>query len=197
MEVKNNNRLRLSYTLLNLWRQGRFDDALIYYFKMARVVSPAMEAGLKFDEYLNNYILEHDSYPIEWGGDKLTEPQVQVKWEYEYSEHFDLVGVLDAWDGTTIYENKTGSSKDSADYANDFQIPIYFILAKAKGVAIDKAIIKHYNQHLSENQFDQSIVYNTPKEIERGRNFIETIGGEIYHYFEENNLFKPKVPLDK
>jgi hypothetical protein len=190
------NKVRLSYTLLNLWQHGQIDEALTYYFKLGQITSEAMRQGKEIDNYLNNFISQHGAYPINWGGDQLKKPFPQVKWEINYSPHFDLVGVLDVLDGKTIYENKSGKLPSNI-YALGFQIPIYFILAEAKGVEIDEAILKHFNQHT--NEFDQTIIRNSPRERERGHNFIETIGGEIYNYFEEHNLFgkvAEKMPLD-
>lgn len=193
------NKIRLSYTLLNLFKMGRIDQALTYYFKMGYFSSPAMEAGKKWDEYLNEYTIEHKAYPEDWGGDKLNDPKAQVKLEMSYSEHFDLVTVFDVLDGPILYENKTGLSKNSSDYTLDFQVPLYFIMANHHKLGVEKAIIKHYNQYLPADRMDQSIVYNTKQEIARGQNFIQTVGGEIYSYFQDNKMWDKKVtnePLD-
>ena len=180
-------KLRISYTLLNTWRAGRIDDALVMYFKLAQMTSPAMEAGKNFDNYTNDFVRKNKSLPPELGGDKLIAPLAQEKWEIDLDERFELVGVPDIVDSPTLYEIKTGNSKDSGDYANDFQVGMYLLLAEKLGKKIDKAVILHYDQYKKE--LDKSLIWNTEYERNRAYNFITSLAPDIYEYFDQNNIW--------
>lgn len=184
-------KVRVSYTLLKLWQQGRIDDAIIYYFKMAKMTNKYMEEGIKWDKLVNESVTAHNALPIEFGGDKLQSPTAQVKWVAEYNEQFDLVGVADVIDGKTLYEIKTGSSKDSADYSIDFQIGMYLVLARLKEVEIEKAMILHYDQNAK--TLDKTLIWNSKEERARANNYIDSIAPDIYEYFKQNKLFGKEV----
>lgn len=181
------NSIRLSYTLLNLWRQGRIDDALVYYFKMGNLTNPYLEEGKKWDEIVNTSVREYKRLPEEFDGDILVNPRAQEKWEAEYSDMFTVVGVPDIIDEDTLYEIKTGSSKDSAEYASDFQVALYLWLAQKNNIPIRKAYIIRYNQY--NKTVDRTLIWNSEFEIERAVNYIESLAPEIYDYFESHNLF--------
>lgn len=180
------NKLRISFTLLSLWSQGKQEEALVYYFKLGSISSPAMLEGKKWDKYAEEFVKQNLFLPKEFGGIKLSNPKTQHKIELSYNEQFDLVGVFDILDEPVIYELKAGKAMDSGDYANGFQVGMYFLLAK--DFNIEKAEIIHYDTKTGD--FDKSIVYNTKFQRNRTRNFIESIGGDIYSYFQQNNLFK-------
>lgn len=180
------NRLRVSYTLLNLWRAGRFQDALDYYQKKPLPVTPAMEMGKQWDDYVNQYVVEHNAMPPEFGGDALKNPRPQMKIEVPFNEMCDVVIVPDILTDDTLWENKTGNSKDSADYCQDFQVSMYLMALELKGIVPEKAIICHYDQYSQTH--DKSLIWNTPEERERGRNFIETLSPEIHSFFSAQGL---------
>ncbi len=186
-------KLRTSYTLLNLWRRGQYTQAIEYYLRLRQITSQAIEEGTMYDQYATEWVDLYKKLPEEWGGDELISPQSQVKIEVSYNDMADLVAVLDILDEKVLWENKTGDSKDSADYATDFQIPIYFVACELKGIPVDYAIINHYNQMLpiSNSNPDRTKIWNTEKERERGKNFLNTLIPEIYQYFIDN-----AIPLD-
>lgn len=179
-------KLRVSFTLLSLWRSGNIGALIDFYLKRPHETTPAMEEGKRWDEIVNVSVKEKKIIPAEFGGESLIDPKSQEKWEADYSEQFEIVGVPDIYDSPTIYEIKTGNSKDSGDYANDFQISMYFLLAELLNKPVDKAYIIHYN-HITKRT-DRSLVWNTEFERERARNFIDTLGSEIYVYFEQNGI---------
>lgn len=184
-----NKKLRLSYTLLNLWRAGRIDDAIIYYFKLGGMTNKYMEEGKKWDEYVNKHVMEKGYLPEEFGGDKLIKPRTQEKWEAEYGD-YEIVGVPDIVDETTLYEIKTGG-KDSGSYSIDFQVSMYLLLAELKKINIEKAYILHYDQ--VSNTKDRSLIWNSREEVDRAKNWIETIAPEIMAYFTDNDLFNKQL----
>lgn len=169
-----------------MWRQGRIEDCVNYYFKLKQLTNPYMEEGKKWDEKVNQSVLKTSQLPIEFGGEVLKLPKVQEKWEVDF-EGYRLVGIPDIVDGATLYEIKTGTSKDSGDYSMDFQIGMYLLLGELLGKNLQKALILHYNQFTKE--LDRTLIWNTPFERERAKNYILTLAPEISHFFETNNLF--------
>lgn len=179
-------KLRVSYSLLKLWQKGDYEGAVNYYFKLDPITSAAMEEGRAWDDLVCNEVNTTKKFPKEWGGEKVANPQTQLKLVVPYSDEVDLVGQLDIYDDPIIYELKTGSSADSGDYANDFQISIYFLLCELSGLNAEKAIIKHFNQ--MKQTLDQSMVWKSKNQIEKAKNFVEGYSPEIYQYFEEQGF---------
>lgn len=179
-------KLRVSFSLLSMWRQGRVSDCVNYYFKLKQLTNPYMEIGKEWDEKVNTCVRETQQLPPEFGSDSLRVPKVQEKWEADF-EGYRLVGVPDVVDQDTLYEIKTGTGKDSSDYAMDFQVGMYLLLGELLGKGLKKALILHYNQRSKE--LDKTLIWDTPFERERARNFIQTLAPEIFSYFSENNLF--------
>jgi len=184
-------KLRVSYSILKLWQQGRVDDMIVSYFKLGQMYSKAMDEGKQWDEYNNLYVSKHKQLAPEFGGDKLINPTPQVKWVTPYDETCDLVTVIDVLDAPTLYEVKTGVSKDSGDYCNDFQVAMYLLAAHMQGVDIERAYIIHYNQVT--RQTDRSLIWNLSYERKRAKNYIDTLAPEVYNYFVQNDLFNKHV----
>ena len=155
-----------------------------------------MEEGIKWDKKVNECVLHTKNLPVEFGATKLKDPKVQEKWEMDFMDRFSLVGVPDIVDSPTLYEIKTGNSKDSGDYANDFQVGMYLFLADKLGKKIDKAVILHYDQYKKE--LDKSLIWNTEYERKRAENFILSLAPDIYEYFDQNDIwnFQDKLPID-
>lgn len=184
-------KLRCSFSLLSMWRRGQFDMAVNSYLHRELPMNQAMSEGIMWDQHITEWVDLYKRLPDEFGGDELLKPKTQEKIIVPYNDMCDLVILPDILDGNMLWENKTGDSKDSADYAIDFQIAMYFLGCELSGRNIDMALINHYNQHT--NELDRTLVWKTPQELERGRNFIETLAPEIHNYFSENGIFE----LDK
>lgn len=154
-----------------------------------------MIEGKKWDEKVNICVRETKQLPYEFGSDLLIDPKVQEKWEVDF-EGYRLVGVPDIVDGATLLEIKTGGSKDSSDYAMDFQIGMYLLLGELLDKGLEKALILHYNQFTG--KLDKTLIWNDPFETERARNYILSLAPEIETYFRENRLFEKygKTPID-
>ena len=180
------NKLRVSFSILKLWQQGRIEDCVNSYFKLKQLTNPYMEEGKKWDTKVNEHVLKNSCLPQEFGGETLKLPKVQEKWEMDF-EGYTLVGVPDIVDEPTLLEIKTGGSKDSGDYAMDFQIGIYLLLGELLNKNLEKALILHYNQFTKE--LDRTLIWNTPFERERAKNYILTLSPEIMTFFTEKDLF--------
>lgn len=178
-------KLRVSFSLLSMWRRGQYQQAIDSYLHKKSFTSQAMEDGIMWDTHVTEYVDLYKKLPEEFGGDELISPQAQKKFTIPYNEECDLSILPDIIDQDTLWENKSGI-KDSADYASDFQIAMYFLGLGLAKVKIEKAIINHYNQHT--NLLDRTLIWNTPQEIARGKNFIDSLYPEIYEYFKKQGI---------
>jgi hypothetical protein len=150
-----------------------------------------MEEGTMWDHHITEWVDLYKKLPLEFGEDKLLNPKTQNRIVVPFNEQCDLVIVPDIIDSPILWENKTGESKDSADYSNDFQIPMYFLGLDLAKIPIDRAIINHYNQ--SNGELDRTLVWKSDQEIERAKNFINTLAPEIHSYFLDNGIFEMAI----
>lgn len=182
------NKVRLSYSFMEMWRRGRINEALDAYYHRNQIdPTPQMKAGKELHEKMEAYIKEHKQFP-EWVSKtiKLHDPISEQVYVVDYNEKFLLKGVIDVTDNKVLYELKSGIA-DSLKYTKEFQVPIYFLLCELSGIEIDRAIIIHHNQYTNKN--DVAMVWNGKRQIERARNYIDSIGSDIYHYFESEKLW--------
>lgn len=188
-------KLRASFSLLSMFRRGQYEQAINSYLHRDKITSQAMEDGSMWDAKATEWADLYKKLPEEFGGDELINPQTQIRIEVPYNDLCDLIIVPDILDENVLWENKTGNSKDSGDYATDFQMSMYFLGLELSGRKIDYGIYNHYNQYLplSEENPNRTIIWNTPQERQRAKNFIDTMVPEIFNYFTENGIFE----LDK
>lgn len=189
MEAKqqgSSKKLRASFTLLNLWRKGQYQQAVDFYLKKPPIITQAIEEGYIYDTRITEWVDLYKKLPEEFGGDELINPQTQIKLEVPYNDMCDLVAVYDILDEPILWENKSGESKDSADYSLDFQIPLYFLIADLSGKTVDRAIINHYNQ--ATDTLDRTLVWKTTQETERGKNLLDSLVPEIFEYFNKQGI---------
>lgn len=178
-------KLRLSYTLLNLWQMGKVDEAISYYFKLERVPTEAMEQGIVIDRLIKKTIENEKKLPDFMGGVKLLNPKPQLKIEIEYNEYFDLVGVIDCYDEGKVFEFKTGKMT-SMDYLKSYQTKLYAYLLTKKNYEVKEIIVIRFNQ--KENISDWAKMFFNEEINEQARNFIDSIAPEIYQFFTQKGL---------
>lgn len=182
------NKIRLSYSFMEEWRRGNINNALNMYFHR-NVIEPTrqMIAGKELHEKMEAHIKEHKQFP-EWVSKtiKLQDPISEQVYIVDYNEKFLLKGVIDVTDNKVLYELKTGLA-DSLKYTKEYQVPIYFLLCELAGIEVDRAIIIHHNQYTGVN--DVAMVWNGDRQIERARNYIDSIGSDVLMYFESQALW--------
>ena len=181
------NKFRASHTVLSLWASGRYDDAIDAYFKIPGFVTPQMEAGKAYHEKWEAHIKKNKTFHDELGGDKLKEPKSELKIVQEVYDWLDLVGVIDCLDGDQIYEFKTGV-KSSSSFGSTFQVGVYGLLCKLKGIPVSSCVVIHYNQYTKKT--DRSIFWITPRMLDDALNWVETYAGEMKEYIEKNDIEK-------
>lgn len=181
------NKIRLSYTFMEMWRRGKIKEAIdMYYHRNQIEPTPQMIAGKQLHEELEASVKNTKAWPTRFSSIKLNNPISEVIKVVDYNDEFLLKGVIDIVDSPTIYEFKTGLAT-SDKYAREYQVPIYFLLCELAEIECEKAIIVHHNQYTGIN--DVSLVWNGKRQIERARNYIDSIGSDIYNYFESQSLW--------
>jgi hypothetical protein len=175
-----------------MFRRGQYEQAINSYLHLDTITSQAMEDGTAWDTHITEYVQLYKKLPEEFGGDELKNPETLLRFEVPFNDMCDLVIKPDILDENVVWENKTGNSKDSGDYAVDFQMAMYFLGLELSGKKVDYGIYNHYNQYLplSKDNPNRTLVWNTERERERAKNFIESLVPDIYKYFEENGVFQ-------
>lgn len=171
------NKLRLSYTLLRLWEQGKKDDVCAYVTKTSEeLTGDAIEQGKAWDQIVAESIKQTGKLPKEFGGLELKDAFCQEKKVIEL-EDFAIVAKPDiiSFTGEDVYEIKTGKFT-SGDYANTMQVPIYlFVFDTSK-----KGIILHYDQAI--DQMDWFMIHKTDQLMNEAKDYILKNGNEIKEY---------------
>lgn len=182
-----NNVFRASFTVLDQWNSGNWEQAVKTYFKLEKFVTPAMEAGREWHEKWSKHITATKTMPVEFGGKALVAPIAEQKTVVHLDTWLDLVGIIDCYDSPTVYEWKTGK-QSSEVYAGTKQGGIYAMLATLSKKYVEKIEIHHFDQYRKTS--DMSIIWVTPELMEEAHNWIVTTAAEMHHYFETNNLYE-------
>ena len=144
-----------------------------------------MEEGLALHQKWEKEITK--SKKLDVGGTIFTfiNPKCETKKIVSYNDRWDLSGTFDALDEGTIYEFKSGVM-GSLEYTNGYQLPFYFLIAELDGIEVDKGILIHYNQH--KDAVDATMLWNSKRQIEKAKNFIDSLAPEVEDYFIKNNI---------
>jgi len=182
-------KLRLSYSFLLQWHNGRYQDALDMYFHKPMVRSHQMEDGIKYHKQWEDTILDKGKLTIGKTEFTFENPICEEYFKVDYNEQFELSGKIDCrdamWANSIIYDWKSGKM-GSLDYAGSYQMGMYFLILELAKLPVDQGILAHWNQY--NNTADITIVWNTKREVDKARNAIDTLGSEIYEYFIDNKL---------
>jgi hypothetical protein len=184
-------RFRASYTVLRLWEQGKYDDAIKTYFHIGFKATPQMIEGRKYHEDWAREIMKTGKLPQVFGARQLTNPKCEQKYvidlQSEKLNWLTLVGKFDCEEPNSIIEFKTGLT-DSATYAGDMQILFYAILRKFLQQPAEKAEVYRYNQYT--RMADMSIVWLTQNKLNIAADWIQTLSSDMFEYLIKNKLFE-------
>ncbi len=181
--------MKVSYTILNAWAQGRYEDAVKYYFKLDVIQTPAMLEGSRFHKMWEEETMKTKSLPKVFGDKKMNDPKVENYLRVRLNDWLELSGKIDCFDSPVIYEYKSGK-QTSEDIVRSFQPGVYGVLATLSNMYADRCEIYCFNQHLSKDNKSMSTVYITDKILEDSLNWIETLAGEMNDYFITNSLYE-------
>lgn len=180
-------KLRASFSLLNTWASGNYEQATKSYFRLEQFTTQAMADGKKFHEDWHDETKKTGNLPLVFGGAKLVHPEIEKTIIVTLEDWLDLKSVIDCLDGSVIHEYKSGA-RPSESYANSHQAGVYAVACLFDKIQVNKAIYHHYDQH--KNLVDNSTVWITKKVLDDSQEWIYTYASEIHNYFTENDLYK-------
>lgn len=172
--------VRLSYSLLKTYETKSVDDVINLYLRLDSPPTEAMKRGSAFDQKTRAYIAEHKTLPPELGGKKLVNPisdKDQLKFVVPFS-NYTLSAEFDTLDTPAIYEFKSSSVKDSADYSNDYQVDFYFLVSQILGLEVDRAYIFRQDA-VYPSKYDSGLVWKSPSRMTDMVTKITTYGPQI------------------
>lgn len=179
--------IRMSYSLLDRWLRGDKTGAIAMYLRTPIKKTQAMEEGIAFDKKVKGLLVKNLVVP-ELGGQKFPPDTVVDLTLMNSYPGFDIKGELDAYSKmeATIIEFKCSKIYDSGDYADSYQLPTYFLLARKNNLPVEKGIVIRYDP--VRKMFDTSILYCSQKRIDTVENIYRKVAPEIEAYFKEEGV---------
>ena len=182
-------KFRLSHSLLNLWASGETDRAIETYFRINQSQDPKMMEGRRLHEEWATKINKDKTLTLGLTTLTFTAPITEFGGNGElnkpYNDLWDIGGRFDCIDSPVLYEFKSGV-KNGLDYAGEYQLPFYFLLAELAEIKIERAILLHYNQYLHKS--DLVIVHNSREQVNKARNWVDSLAPDIFKYFTDTGL---------
>lgn len=186
MQTDNQPVFRASYSVLDLWRGGRYEDAVALYFKLETYTNAAMELGKQFHQEWQEETEKTGCLPQVFGGAKMNDPKTEIKIVQHLEPWLDLVGVIDCLDSPTVYEYKTGVTS-AAQYANSKQGGIYALLATLEGHLVDRIEYHRFNPYTK--KADMAFRWVTDTVLEEAMEFVKTHAADMHAYLVQNDLY--------
>src|SRR3990167_5084639 len=182
-------KIKVSYTILNAWAQGKYEDAIRYFFRLEVVQTPAMKAGQEYHERWEQEIQRTKKLPEIFGAKQLIKPSPEQYLKVEINDWLLLSGKIDCYDKPTLYEFKTGY-QNSEDIARTKQPGVYAVLSTLAGQFADRCEIHCFNQHLqAPDNKSMSLVYLSDKMLTEALNWVETLSVGLLMHLEREKLF--------
>ena len=178
--------LKLSHTIISLWKEGRYEESIAIYIGKPFVSTPAMELGKLYDQKWNKHIEDTGELPEELGGGKLIEPKIQTKYQVilPFSEEYEILlrGVPDLTEPTVITDFKCGRT-EANQYVGKMQLDYYSLFIPTATTGIYRC----FNPYT--NSLTVGVKYLNEQNREDAINEIVTYGGDILQYLLSNKLF--------
>lgn len=177
--------IKLSYSILNAWSTGNFEQAIGQYLGKPWVATPAMELGSLMDQLWSNHAKVKKQIHPDLGGGGLGNPVVQTKYEkiLPFSDDYQILlrGVPDTVDGTTLYEYKCGMTT-AGQYIDKLQMDYYKLLLPELNIGYYLC----YNPY--NKTYTKGVKYLHQSNAETALEHIMTFGGEMLDYLIVNKL---------
>lgn len=181
-------KLRASFTLLNKWASGNWQEAVEMYFRLSSMTTRAMAEGKKYHDEWKNETNKTGCLPAVFGGSKLIKPKTEHEIVVPMEPWLDLKVIIDCLDEPVIHEYKrTASSPDL--FARSKQAGVYAIGCAYDGVFANKAIYHTFDPSKKERNVGTATVWLTDKLIDDTQEWIISLSSEIYSYMLDNKLF--------
>lgn len=178
--------LELNQTTIHAWATGQYQKAVEHYFKINNYTSEQMADGTALHKEWAEHIAATKTLPPVFGNKPLTDPICEKKYTVQLQPWLKLYGTPDCIDSPVVHEFKSGK-RSSESYASSWQTRIYAVLATFAGIYINKAEIHVYDQYQKKSGYSE--VWITDQTLRDAQNYIETIAGEIYNYFDQQDIW--------
>lgn len=179
--------VKLSYSIINAWASGNYEQAIGYYLGQDFPATAAMELGRLKDQLWSDYAVKNREIHPEIGGGKLNNPVVQQKYEklIPFSDDITILlrGVPDTLDNPILYEYKCGMTTAS-QYIDKLQLDYYKLLLPDLTIGY-YLCFNPYN-----NTYTKGIKYLNRSNAEAAMEHLITHGGELIDYLQAQKLLK-------
>jgi len=183
--------IKLSYSILNAWSMGRYEDAVAQYLGRPFPTTDAMELGKTMGQLWEQHINATKTLPDELGGGLLDNPICEQKYRKRipFSDKYEILisGKADCVDGKTIYEFKCGKT-EVGTYIGTKQLGYYRLLLPETEIGFYLC----YNPYLK--TYQKGVRFLTDKYAEDALEHIITYGGEMIDYLQSQKLL---IDFDK
>lgn len=186
--------VKLSFSILDAWAKGNWEQAVGYYLGQPLPPTPAMELGKLKHEIWENQIRKEGKLPKELGGIELKDPVLEQKYEklIPFSEDISILirGVPDCTDGTVIHEFKCGMTP-ATNYINSLQLDYYKLLLPKSDIGFYRC----YNPYFDKMTLGVKFLDN--HNAEAALEHIISNGGEMINYLQTQKLLKDYQEVTK
>lgn len=179
--------IKLSFTILDNWMNGRFEEAVAQYLGKPFPATAYMELGKTKHKVWEKHIKLNGALPEELGGGALRDPLAERKYEKliplgKYNILFRGVIDLEHIDKGVILEDfKCGIGKPG-NYLNSWQLDAYKLL---RPDAIEGRY-RCFNPYTG--NYTVGVKYLSEANAERALENIVTFGSELIQYLESQKL---------
>lgn len=166
--------IRISYSIINLWLAGQYEDAIMALTKKKwREPTEAMQFGTDKHKEWEDFANDKKTLPKEFGGEDIDgEFHTEIKIEKKITSWITLVGVIDLENLPRLVDYKTGQGS-ATQYASSKQHKVYKVLFPQAKV-FDYL---HYNQY--EDRATMQRIHLTEQTLEEGIDIVVSVACDI------------------
>jgi hypothetical protein len=179
--------VKLSYSILNAWAHGQWEQAVGQYVGQPLPATPEMELGRVKHEQWERQIKATGALPDELGEWPLTAPVTEQKYQKRIpvNDELDILlrGVPDCLDGPRVYEWKSGLTSASS-YVDSMQTDYYKLLIPQ----ISEAVYVVWNPYTEGREVGVKFLGRT--NAEAALEHVLTFGLEMIDYLKAQRLLK-------
>lgn len=169
-------KLKLSYSIINIWKSKDYDRALEALLGHWRAPSEDMLYGTKMHKEWEEEVNRTGCMPVIFGGERLENPITEEYCKTRLLDWLWLVGMIDLQfirdNDKYLVDYKTGKG-GAGQYGSSLQAGCYKILKPSAKLFM----FKHYNQY--EEKTSTCVIKLTDRLLNNSLSQVITIGEEI------------------
>jgi len=179
--------IKLSYSILNAWMSGKYEDSVGMYLGKDLPPTPYMELGKVKHKLWEGYTKKTGELHPDLGGGKLESPIVEQKYQklIPFSDEYQILirGVIDLQTPKTIIDYKCGRTVPSS-YVDGWQLDMYKLF-RPEAIEGRYICFNPYTKNVS-----IGVKFLNESSAELALENILTFGGEIIEYLLSNKLLR-------